>query len=243
MERNFIECPLGNAGQAAATLFVYPSNQPCSNAVIMCPGGGFNQVAMEHEGHAFADWFHQQGITYAILKYRMPRGSIEILREDIREAINLIRGRSAEWGVRQLGVMGASIGGYIAAMAATLYSGTERPDFQILLYPVISMTDQLTHLPSRGRMLGEALSQAEKEAFSLELHVAKETPPAFIVLAGDDQVVSPLNSIVYYTALLKQGIPSGLHVYPKGGHSFGFNDCFIYKELWTGELRKWLTSL
>lgn len=242
MELNFIEYPLGNVGQAAS-LFVYPSNQPEGNAVIMCPGGGFNRVTMEHEGHAFADWFHRQGITYAILKYRMPHGHIEILHEDIHEAISLMRSRSAEWRIRKLGVMGASIGGYIAAMAATLYCGTERPDFQILLYPVISMTEQMTHLPSRSKMLGEGLSQAEKEAFSLELHVTEKTPPAFIVLTGDDQVVSPLNSIAYYAALLKQGIPSGLHIYPEGGHSFGFNDCFIYKELWTGELRKWLSAL
>lgn len=243
MEPHFIECRLGNAGQTTATLFVYPADKPFGDAVIMCPGGGFNQVAMAHEGHAFAGWFLQQGITYAVLKYRMPHGNAEIIREDMREAINLVRGRSAEWGIRRLGVMGASIGGYIAATAATLYSGTERPDFQILLYPVISMEDQLTHLPSRGRMLGEPISQTEKEERSLEQRVTEDTPPAFIALAGDDQVVSPLNSVAYYTALLKRGIPASLHIYPKGGHGFGFNDCFAYKELWTGELRKWLSAL
>lgn len=242
MECNFVKYSLGNGGQAA-TLFVYPAAQPRSNAVIMCPGGGFNQVAMEHEGHAFADWFHQQGITYAVLEYRMPHGDIEIIREDIREAIRLMRGRSAEWGIRKLGVMGASIGGYIAGTAAVFYSGTDRPDFQILLYSVISMTDQLTHLPSRCKMLGEDVSEAEKEALSLELHVTEETPAAFIVSVEDDQAVSPLNSIAYYTALLKHGVPAALHIYPKGGHSFGFCDSFVYKELWTGELRKWLTTL
>ena len=110
MERNFTEWPLGSTDQGA-TLSIYRANQTRSNAVIMCPGGGFNQVAMDHEGYAFADWFHQQGITYAVLKYRMPHGHVEIIREDIREAIRLIRARSAEWGIQQVGVMGASIGG------------------------------------------------------------------------------------------------------------------------------------
>ncbi|MFQ8806775.1 MAG: alpha/beta hydrolase [Alistipes indistinctus] len=115
------------------------------------------------------------GITYAVLKYRMPHGHVEIIREDIREAIRLIRARSAEWGIQQVGVMGASIGGYIAATAATLYHGTDRADFQILLYPVISMTDQLTHLPSRCRMLGENIPEAEKKALSLGVPLKKRS--------------------------------------------------------------------
>ena len=242
MERNFTEWPLGSTDQGA-TLSIYRANQTRSNAVIMCPGGGFNQVAMDHEGYAFADWFHQQGITYAVLKYRMPHGHVEIIREDIREAIRLIRTRSAEWGIQQVGVMGASIGGYIAATAATLYHGTDRADFQILLYPVISMTDQLTHLPSRCRMLGENIPEAEKKALSLELHVTEETSSAFIVLAEDDQTVSPLNSLAYYTALLKHGVSAELHIYPQGGHSFGFCDSFIYKNLWTNELTEHFVCL
>lgn len=173
MERNFTEWPLGSTDQGA-TLSIYRANQTRSNAVIMCPGGGFNLVAMDHEGYAFADWFHQQGITYAVLKYRMPHGHVEIIREDIREAIRLIRARSAEWGIQQVGVMGASIGGYIAATAATLYHGTDRADFQILLYPVISMTDQLTHLPSRCRMLGENIPEAEKRRSRLNCMLPKK---------------------------------------------------------------------
>ena len=198
MERNFTEWPLGSTDQGA-TLSIYRANQTRSNAVIMCPGGGFNLVAMDHEGYAFADWFHQQGITYAVLKYRMPHGHVEIIREDIREAIRLIRARSAEWGIQQVGVMGASI--------------------------------------------GENIPEAEKKALSLELHVTKETSSAFIVLAEDDQTVSPLNSLAYYTALLKHGVSAELHIYPQGGHSFGFCDSFIYKNLWTNELSQWLNAL
>ena len=104
------------------------------------------------------------------------------------------------------------------------------------------MTDRLTHWPSRERMLGETISEGLKETLSLELHVTADTPPTFIVLAEDDQAVSPLNSIVYYTALLKHGVSAGLHIYPEGRHSFGFRDSFIYKELWTDELQKWLLT-
>ena len=156
MEQSFIEYSLGK-NASSATLWIYPACRPVGKAIIMCPGGGFNQVASDHEGRDFAAWFNNQGITYAVLNYRMPHGDVEVIREDIREAIRLIRHQSAEWGIHQLGVMGASIGGYIAATAATLYTGTDRPDFQVLLYPVISMNDRLTHLPSRGRMLGETI--------------------------------------------------------------------------------------
>ena len=241
MEQSFIEYSLGKDA-SSAVLWVYPVRKPRGKAIIMCPGGGFNQIASDHEGRDFAAWFNNQGITYAVLNYRMPNGDVEVIREDIREAIRLIRRQSAEWGIHQLGVMGASIGGYIASTAATLYTGTDRPDFQVLLYPVISMADRLTHWPSRERMLGETISEGLKETLSLELHVTADTPPTFIVLAEDDQAVSPLNSIVYYTALLKHGVSAGLHIYPEGGHSFGFRDSFIYKELWTDELQKWLLT-
>ena len=217
MEQSFIEYSLGKDA-SSAVLWVYPVRKPRGKAIIMCPGGGFNQIASDHEGRDFAAWFNNQGITYAVLNYRMPHGDVEVIREDIPEAIRLIRRQSAEWGIHQLGVMGASIGGYIAATAATLYIGT------------------------RERMLGETISEGLKETLSLELHVTADTPRTFIVLAEDDQAVSPLNSIVYYTALLKHGVSAGLHIYPEGGHSFGFRDSFIYKKLWTDELQKWLLT-
>lgn len=125
MEQSFIEYSLGKDA-SSAVLWVYPVRKPRGKAIIMCPGGGFNQIASDHEGRDFAAWFNNQGITYAVLNYRMPHGDVEVIREDIREAIRLIRRQSAEWGIHQLGVMGASIGGYIAATAATLYIGTDR---------------------------------------------------------------------------------------------------------------------
>lgn len=208
----------------------------------MCPGGGFNQVAMDHEGHAFAPWFNEQGITYAILKYRMPEGHASSIDEDIRQALQYMRLHAEEFRINRLGVMGASIGGYIAAWAATVFPQNERPDFQVLLYPVISMCDEWTHQPSRSRLLGENIPKEVQNKLSLELQVTSTVPPTFIALASDDQAVSPMNSIFYYTTLLKAGVSVSLHIYPEGGHSFGFRDSFAYKKQWTEELKKWLET-
>ena len=146
------------------TLFVFTCDRPNGSSVIMCPGGGFLKTNLENEGIDFTEWFTKLGITYIVFKYRMPRGNPDVPEQDIRLALKVVREKFPEF-CDKLGVMGASIGGYIAATAATLYHGTDRADFQILLYPVISMTDQLTHLPSRCRMLGENIPEAEKKDF------------------------------------------------------------------------------
>ena len=124
---------IGNV--SVPVLYVYPASQPCGQAVILCPGGGFRGVAVEHEGRAFASWFNERGITLAVLKYRLPNGRREIPGEDIRRAVRLLEERSGELRIRSLGVMGASIGGYVAASAALFPETGMRPDFQILLYP------------------------------------------------------------------------------------------------------------
>lgn len=224
-------------------LYVYPSLQPCGQAVILCPGGGFRGVAIEHEGRAFVRWFNERGITLAVLKYRLPNGRREIPGEDIRRAVYLLKEHSGELRIRSLGVMGASIGGYVAALAALFPEAGMRPDFQILLYPVISMRDGLTHLPSRERLMGPRPSGDEIASCSLDRHVSAETPPAFIALAEDDQAVTPENSLLYYRALMKNRVPASLHIYPEGGHSFGFSDTFRYKREWLAELEKWLGEL
>ena len=223
-------------------LYIYPAQQPSGKAIIMCPGGGLTKVAMEHEGHEMAPWFNEQGITFAILKYRMPDGNRKSLLEDIHQAILVMRGLSDEHGFKELGVMGASIGGYIAASAAVFQTDTARPDFQILFYPVISMKQEYTHIPSRTHILGQHPSNKEENEFSLELHVHSSTPKAFIAAASDDKAVSPINSTLYYDALLKQDIPASLHIYPDGGHSFAFRDTFPYKALLLKELKVWLSQ-
>ena len=225
------------------TLTVYPAARPNGMAIIMCPGGGYGRLAMNHEGHDMAPWFNTQGITYAVLKYRMPNGHHEVPLSDAEQAIRLLREHAAEWGVnpQRVGIMGASAGGHLAASLATLYSSDKsRPDFQILFYPVISMQKGITHGGSRKNLLGENPSQELEQKYSLERQVSPRTPQAFIMLSSDDDVVPPINGIGYFLALRDHKVPASLHAYPTGGHGWGFRDSFTYKRQWTEELEKWL---
>ena len=225
------------------TLTVYPAPHPNGMAIIMCPGGGYSGLAMHHEGHDIASWFNTQGITYAVLKYRMPNGHHEVPLSDAEQAIRMVRKHAAEWGVnpQRVGIMGASAGGHLAASLATLYSSDKtRPDFQILFYPVISMQKGVTHGGSRKNLIGENPSQELEQKYSLERQVSPRTPQAFIMLSSDDDAVPPINGIGYFLALRDHKVPASLHAYPTGGHGWGFRDNFTYKRQWTEELEKWL---
>ena len=182
------------------TLFVFTCDRPNGSSVIMCPGGGFLKTNLENEGIDFTEWFTKLGITYIVFKYRMPHGNPDVPEQDIRLALKVVREKFPEF-CDKLGVMGASIGGYLATFSATLLPDDEKPDFQILMYPVV------------------------------------------IVAAADDAVVSPLNGIMYAARLQKADIPISLHIYPAGGHGFGYNDSFVYKQEWLQELGEWLAKL
>lgn len=225
------------------SIAVYRSEKPNGMAIIMCPGGGYARLAMGHEGHDMAAWFTTQGITYVVLKYRMPNGHYEVPLSDAEQAIRIVRQHAAEWNINphRIGIMGASAGGHLAASLATLYSSQEtRPDFQVLFYPVISMKEGVTHAGSRVNLIGEKPSAELEKKYSLEQQVNAQTPQAFIMLSSDDGAVPPANSLGYYEALLKKHVPATLHAYPIGGHGWGFRDNFTYKRQWTGELEKWL---
>ncbi len=225
------------------SITVYPARQPNGMAIIMCPGGGYARLAMNHEGHDMAAWFNAQGITYVVLKYRMPNGHHEVPLTDAEQAIRLVRQHASEWGVNphHVGIMGASAGGHLAASLATLYSSEEtRPDFQILFYPVISMDPDVTHGGSRQNLLGSNPTPELESRYTLEKQVNDRTPQAFVILSADDRAVPPANGMQYVEALLQNGVTATLHVYPTGGHGWGFGDKFTYKRQWTGELEKWL---
>lgn len=191
-----------------------------------------------------AAWFNAQGITYVVLKYRMPNGHDEVPLSDAEQAIRLVRQHASEWGVNpnRVGIMGASAGGHLAASLATLYSSEEtRPDFQILLYPVISMNPEITHTGSRENLIGKSPTPELTDRYTLENQVNARTPQAFITLSADDRSVPPANGLRYFKALLENGVSGcSLHVYPTGGHGWGFRDSFAYKRQWTEELEKWL---
>ncbi len=222
---------------------VYTPKNPTGKTILMCPGGGYTHEATGHEGHDMADWYNSQGITYAVLKYRLPGKNSEIPLADAEQAMRVLRKYAKELGVdpSKVGISGASAGGHLATTLATHYSSDEtRPDFQVLFYPVVSMDAITTHMGSRINLLGDNPSDELVKKFSNELQVTPDTPKAFIMLSSDDGAVPPANSLNYYNALLQNKVKASLHTYPVGGHGWGFRDSFRYKRQWTGELEKWL---
>lgn len=225
------------------TLTVYVAKNSNGKAIVACPGGGYVHLAIDHEGHDMAAWFNAQGITYAVLKYRMPNEHHEVPLSDALQAIRLVREHAEEWNIEKVGIMGSSAGGHLASTAATHYTDDSRPDFQILFYPVISMDLSICHKGSRERLIGKTPTDELVQLYSNELQVSAQTPPAFIMHSSDDRVVPVENSLRYYQALVKNKVPASLHCYPTGGHGWGYNDNFKYKRQWTGELEKWLREL
>ena len=225
------------------TLTVYVAERGNGQAIVACPGGGYVHLAMDHEGHDMAAWFNAQGITYAVLKYRMPNEHHEVPLSDAQQAIRIMREHAAEWKIDKVGIMGSSAGGHLASTAATHFDEGCRPDFQILFYPVISMDMAICHKGSRERLIGKNPSDDLVQLYSNELQVTAQTPPAFIMHSSDDCTVPVENSLRYYQTLVKNKVPASLHCYPVGGHGWGYNDKFAYKRQWTGELEKWLRGL
>lgn len=227
-------------GTNEAVLTIFPAEN-ATKALLMCPGGGYAGVAMNHEGFDMAEWFNKQGITYGVLQYRMPNGHREVPFEDAEKAMRVMR--SMLPAGTKVGIGGASAGGHLAATVATLYTeAATRPDFQVLFYPVISMQDGVTHGGSRNNLLGNNPSADLKSVYSLQNQVNAATPPAFIMLSADDGAVPPRNSIDYLQALLDAGVKSVIHIYPTEGHGWGFRDV-PFKPLWQAELETWLRNL
>ncbi len=222
-------------------LLVYPAKNPNGLAVVACPGGGYTHLARYHEGSDMADWFNVQGITYAVLLYRMPQGHSDVPLSDALQAIRTMRANSDQWGIKKVGIMGSSAGGHLASTAATHYTEDSRPDFQILFYPVISLDPEITHMGTHDNLLGKEATKKMENLYSNDLHVTPETPPAFIMHSCDDKAVPVENSLRYFRALADNSVLSTMHIYPTGGHGWGFRDSFLYKPEWTSELSFWLS--
>lgn len=232
----------------AANMQVFLPEQPSGRAVVGCPGGGYSHLSMQNEGTDWADYFNSQGIAYCVLTYRMPKGDRTIPMTDAQNAIRTVRDSAQAWHVSpyDVGIMGFSAGGHLASTTATHAPQEARPDFQILFYPVISMDERVTHKGSVVGFLGDSRGNEKLvKEFSSDKQVRKhQTPPAIILMAGDDRAVPPMtNGLPYYTALRKAGIPAALHVYPSGGHGFGFRTSFACHDLMLSELTTWLNSL
>jgi acetyl esterase/lipase len=226
------------------TLAFYLPEKPNGLALLVCPGGGYVDVWDKTEGYANSKWYTDQGIVYAVLKYRLPNGHPEVPLDDVHEAMRIIRAHADEYGIKKLGIAGCSAGGHLAATASTHFTGPEnRPDFTILFYPVISLDPSITHAGSAYYLLGKDPSQTLLDAYSNEKQVTPDTPPAFIMANSDDRVVPCENSIRYYEALRANGVSATLHIYPEGGHGWADHTDFIYRDAWMCDLQIWLSKL
>jgi acetyl esterase/lipase len=225
------------------------------SAVIICPGGGYGALASSSEGSDVAQALSKLGISAFVLKYRLPDDLIMVDKsigplQDAQRSIQLLRENAKEWNIdpSKIGIMGFSAGGHLAASLSTNFSQSLisnplktsfRPDFSVLIYPVISFTDSLANKGSRDNLIGNNPSEETKRKFSNELQVSAQTPHAFLVHASNDSPVPVANSIVYYQSLLKLKIYSSLILYPGGNHGFGMNNKTTSSR-WMDDLKFWL---
>lgn len=241
------------------SLTMYKPTNPNGMAIIICPGGAYFILAWDHEGTKVAEEFNKWGITAFVLKYRLPDDSTNIDKslaplQDAQQAIRLVRENADKWGLNknQIGIMGFSAGGHLASTAATHFNfkadasnrdtTSVRPDFAILLYPVISFDSTFAHMGSRKNLIGARPSADKITFFSNELQVTANTPPVFLVHASDDTGVPVENSVRFYQACIKNKVPAEMHLYPHGGHGFGLNNKTT-TDNWMERLKNWLNSI
>jgi len=230
------------------------TKRPC---VIICPGGGYSILAAGHEGSDVAKYFNSIGVNAIVLKYRIPNDANQIDKmiaplQDAQQAILLARTNAENWGIdkNKIGIMGFSAGGHLASSLATHYNDIKienpskislRPDFQILIYPVISFGPE-GHEGSRINLMGNAKDEKTQKAihyFSNEEQITKDTPPAFLVHSKDDDAVPVANSIHYYDNLIAHKVPAEIYLYEKGGHGYGMENS-TSQILWTSLMKTWM---
>lgn len=231
-------------------------------AVIICPGGGYGRLAYNWEGTDPARLLSARGIAAIVLKYRLPNAKSNITPHlsplmDAKRAIRLVRANAAKWNIKkdQVGIMGFSAGGHLASTLGTHFDNgdanaadsverqSSRPDFMVLVYPVISMSKPIMHAGSRNNLIGQNADSTLAKLYSNELQVTKETPPTFLLHATDDKGVPVENSLLFYQALKDNGVSAEMHVYPTGGHGFSLGMGKGYLEGWTDLLVQWMRGL
>ena len=248
----------GNAKIDRPTVSIYlpPADKALGTAVVVCPGGGYRNLAIDHEGDQIARWYNSLGIAAFVLKYRLgPKYNHPVQKGDVLRAIRYVRDSAWRFGVRpdRIGVMGFSAGGHLASTAATHFDHgdpeapdridrvSSRPDFAILCYPVISFTTEYTHEGSRTNLLGEDPDPQLVHLLSNEKQVTPETPPTFLFHTSQDTAVPPENSVLFYLALRKAGVPAELHIYERGRHGVGLAWSDRILGSWPDRLADWLT--
>ncbi len=225
-------------------LTVYVPKNPNGLAVLACPGGSYCQVWQGTEGHNMASWYNEQGVVYAVLKYRLPNGGhFEVPLDDVHRAMAIMKENKKDYPFEKIGIQGCSAGGHLASTAATHYTKDNRPDFQILFYPVISFDLSFTHMATRESLIGKNASQDLVKLYSNELQITQDTPPAIIFASTNDGLVPVRNSVEYYNSLIKNGVSAAMCLYPSGDHGWFGNTNFEYRNAWQNTLKVWLNGL
>lgn len=239
------------------SIFLPAVSKPNQTAILIFPGGGYQHLAIDKEGTKVAQWLNSLGIAAFVVKYRLPNDKIMKNKtigplQDAQEAVRYVRQNAAKYNIdaTKIGIMGFSAGGHLASTLATHYDDkvyetasniSARPDFSLLIYPVITMVNEVTHKGSQNNLLGSTASQELLDYFSSEKRVTTQTPTTFLVHATDDTTVLAENSINYYLALKRNNVPAELHLYEKGGHGFGLGVKDTSK-FWTRDCEEWLKS-
>ena len=234
-------------------IFLPEKDKASGTAIVICPGGGYSVIVYGGEGVMTAKDFVKKGVAAFVLQYRLPNDSFQVNKtiaplQDAQQAIKMVRDSAAAWGIdaNKVGIMGFSAGGHVASTEATHFNNalienksntSLRPDFQILVYPVISMEDSLAHKGSRTQLLGNNPSKETINLYSNESQLDKNSPPAYITVAADDKVVDVDNSIIYFEKLRHNKVPVEMHIYQKGDHGFVFRH-----PGWMEPLFEWMES-
>ncbi|MDI9364692.1 MAG: alpha/beta hydrolase [Flavobacterium sp.] len=241
VEDNTVAGRVGSITTPCMYAFIPEKKDSAKTCVIICPGGGYRYLAIDHEGYQVAKAYNARGITAFVLKNRVPvdaeccENKEFVALMDAQQAIKLVRESAVEYNINpnNIGLMGFSAGGHLASTAGTHFNTVTienstntsvKPNFLILGYPVISFSDSLAHIGSRDNMLGKNPSEEKKILYSNELQVTAQTPPTFLVHATDDKTVKVENSILFFMALQKNKVPSEMHILQKGSHGFGLNN-------------------
>ncbi|MCK5862300.1 MAG: alpha/beta hydrolase, partial [Candidatus Hydrogenedentes bacterium] len=218
-------------------------------AVVVCPGGGYGGLAIGHEGYDVARWLNCNGVSAFVLEYRVAPNRHPAPLDDAQAAMRLIRKRAGEWGIdpEKLGILGFSAGGHLASTVSTRFNPTPadkeistRPDFSILIYPVITFLPPFGHTGSGNNLLGKDADPALVKSFNSQDRVTAATPPAFLVHSTGDSGVPSENSILYYQALIRAGVPAELHIYEQGEHGYGMGTDDPALSTWTDLCILWL---
>jgi acetyl esterase/lipase len=247
---------IANVSEPTLTVYAPAVDRPNGTAVIIAPGGGYGMLSTEREGVQYANWLSTLGVTSFVLKYRMKEFGHPAPLQDVLRAVRLVRSRAGEFKINptRIGVMGSSAGGHLAASAGTLFDHADgrtgapldasnaRPDFLILMYPVITMDDPHAHAGSRTNLLGQTPSPELLRLASLEKQVTAATPPTLLIHTQEDQAVPVENSILFYQALTRAKVPAEMYLFEHGTHGMGLKAEFGTASDWPARAAEWLRN-